>query len=150
MKFSTREDIEAPIETVFLAVTDFGSFERAALRRGAQVARADTLQSPEVGMKWQARFRFRRKMHDLEAQVMRFEAPEVVEIESQTHGLTATLSIELLQLTPRQTRMHMVFDIKPKTFSARVFLQSVRLAKTSLTRRFKVRIQDFARSVEQR
>ena len=41
MKLSTREDIEAPIGTVFDAVTDFDGFERQLLRRGVDVTRDD-------------------------------------------------------------------------------------------------------------
>ena len=37
MKLATREDIDAPIEAVFRELSDFDSFERAILRRGAEV-----------------------------------------------------------------------------------------------------------------
>ncbi len=35
MKFSTRKDIDAPIDHVFASVSDFQVYERAAMRRGA-------------------------------------------------------------------------------------------------------------------
>ena len=34
MKFSTREDVEAPIEAVYLMLSDFERFERAAPTHG--------------------------------------------------------------------------------------------------------------------
>ena len=41
MKFSTREDIEAPVDHVFAEVSDFAGFERRALRHGADITRLD-------------------------------------------------------------------------------------------------------------
>ena len=37
MKFSTKEDIDAPIDAVFDMLCEFDQFERAAMRRGAEV-----------------------------------------------------------------------------------------------------------------
>ncbi|EKD59823.1 MAG: hypothetical protein ACD_54C01115G0002, partial [uncultured bacterium] len=43
MRFATKQDIEAPIADVFRLLSDFESWERAAMRRGAEVARTDKL-----------------------------------------------------------------------------------------------------------
>ena len=59
MKFSTTEDIAAPAEAVFDAFCDFASFERAAMRRGAEVQRLDHMAVPGVGMAWHAPFDMR-------------------------------------------------------------------------------------------
>ena len=39
MKLSTRDDIEAPLSFVFDSFADTESWERAAMRRGAEVTR---------------------------------------------------------------------------------------------------------------
>ena len=59
MKFSTRQDIEAPIEFEFSRVTDFESFERQGMRRGVEVSREDPTGSPGMGSKWAIRAKFR-------------------------------------------------------------------------------------------
>ena len=56
MKFSTKEDIDAPIDAVFEMLCEFDQFERAAMRRGAEVQRVDQLAEPGVGMLWEAAF----------------------------------------------------------------------------------------------
>ena len=52
MKLSGRTDIQAPVEFVFDAISDFDFWERAALRRGAEVTRTDKLRQPAPGMSW--------------------------------------------------------------------------------------------------
>ena len=62
MKLATREDIDAPIEAVFEQLSDFDGFERAALRRGAEVRahrRAD--RHVGAGMAWKRRVRLPRQ-----------------------------------------------------------------------------------------
>ena len=56
MKFSTKEDIEAPLDHVFARLTDFDGLERSALRRGAEVTRVDTQAKAAGGSIWDATF----------------------------------------------------------------------------------------------
>lgn len=150
MKFSTREDISAPIEAVFAELSDFDAFERAILRRGAEVRRRDELTEAGPGMAWHSRFPFRGRPRDLTAELTRFEAPELIEIASKTSGLDGLMKLELVQLSPRQTRLALELDIRPQTISARLFLQSLRLAKSGLTRRFKNGVHRYAKDMEDR
>ena len=59
MKLSGRTDVQAPVEFVFDAISDFDFWERAALRRGAEVTRTDKLRQPAPGMSWMIRFGWR-------------------------------------------------------------------------------------------
>jgi uncharacterized protein YndB with AHSA1/START domain len=150
MKFSTREDIEAPIETVFAAVTDFEHFERQAMRRGAEVARSDTMSEPGVGMMWNARVNVRGRTRDIESRLSEFEPDRAIAIESTSGGIESHFSVDLLALSKSRTRMRVTLDLKPSNFSARLFVQSLKLAKNSLNRRFSDRVAEFASDVQSR
>lgn len=150
MRFTTREDIEAPIEAVFSAVSDFEAFERAALRRGAEVRRLGKHGRKGEGQGWLVNFRYRGRPRELASEIVRFEPPRVLTAFGGTGGIDGTLEVELTELAPRRTRMKLDLEMRPKTLGARFFLQSLRLAKTSLTNRFKKRIHKFARQLEER
>ncbi|KGB81152.1 MAG: SRPBCC family protein [Confluentimicrobium sp.] len=150
MKFSTREDIAAPVAEVFAAVSDFESFERAALRRGAEVSRTDRLSAPGPGMAWDCAFAFRGKGRRLSAELQQYDAPESMVVLWSSSGLVGTLVLDLVQLSPRQTRMMLQLELKPRTIPARLFVQSLRLAKASLTKRFKRGVRRFARDLDGR
>ena len=148
MRFSAREDIEAPIDHVFRAVTDFDGFERQALRRGADVQRQDTYGKPGVGSEWQLRFPFRGKDRNVTARMSEFEAPNGFRTQTNSGGIEGLVSLDLVALSPRRTRMQISIDLTPRTLSARLLVQSLKFAKSNLNKKFSNRIWQFAQDME--
>lgn len=147
MKFSTREDIDAPVDAVFEAVTDFDGFERKILRRGIDLTRDDTIPPDVTGARWNANFKWRGRAQHLEAELVSIEPNEGYAIESHTGGVICMGVVDLVALSKARTRMFVSLDLKPTTLSSRLFIQSLRLAKGSLTRRFKSRVTEFASGI---
>ena len=150
MKFSSKEDIEAPIEAVFAAVSDFESFERSAIRRGIEVHRVDESAPVAPGLAWDAAFDLRGKRRNLRLTLTEHTPPESMRFDSESAGLDGVMTVDLVALSPRRTRLGIALELAPKTLSARLFLQSLKLAKSNLTKRFKLRVADFAKTVEER
>ncbi|MCX7558567.1 SRPBCC family protein [Sulfitobacter sp. F26204] len=150
MKFSTNEDIEAPIDAVFDLLCDFEAFERSAMRRGAEVQRTDQLSVPGVGMTWQAAFHLRGRQRQMEVEMVSFERPQEIVLESTSPGTLATTSFELIALSRSSTRVKVEIEIKPLNLSARLLVQSLKLAKKSLTKKFKLRVAEYAKNLEDR
>jgi len=148
MKFSTREDIEAPIAYVFQSVSDFDGFERQALRRGAEVTRLDTLGKPGLGSEWQLRFPFRGKRRDVDARITGFDAPNSYRADTRSGGIDGRVTVDLLPLSPRRTRLQVSLDLTPQSLSARLLVQSLKFAKSNLNKRFSSRVWKFAQEVE--
>jgi len=147
MKFSTREDVEAPAEFVYAQIVDFQSYERQALRRGADVRRLDNADY-KVGTSWDVTVTYRGKDRKLRAVVEEMDAPSRLCVGTRSQGLEGQTVIDLVALSPRRTRIAASIDLRPKTLSARLFLHSLKLAKTNLTNRFKRRVSDFGEELE--
>ncbi|MFK7751623.1 MAG: SRPBCC family protein [Sedimentitalea sp.] len=150
MRFSSREDIEAPIASVFATLSEFESFERSALRRGIEVQRIHMPDPMDQGAVWTARFQMRGRMRDLKLQLVEFEPPNVMRFESQSLGLDGELLLDLVPLSQKRTRMGVSLTLSPKTLPARLLIQSLKLAKSNLTKRFKLKVADYAKSMEDR
>ena len=150
MKFSTKEDVEAPAEAVFEMLCDFEGFERSAMRRGADVQRKDSLKSPGVGMMWHAVFQLRGKQREIELEMVTFDRPIEIVLESTSAGLIGKMSFELMALSRSRTRVVVELEVKPLNLSARLLVQSMKLAKGSLTRKYKLRVAEYAKGMEER
>ena len=150
MKFSSKEDVEAPIEAVFAMLSEFETFERSAIRRGAEVIRVGDHHAPHVGQAWDARFQMRGRERQTRVTLVRYDPPSGMDFESESDGLTTLLEVELIALSQKRTRISVSFEVKPKTLSARLLVQSMRLAKAKLTKSFKLRVADYARDIEDR
>jgi uncharacterized protein YndB with AHSA1/START domain len=150
MRFSTREDIEAPMEKVFAAVTDFDGFERQALRRGAEVTRQDTLGHTGVGSAWKFSFGYRGKPRTVEAKLVEFDAPNGFRADTSSGGMRGALAIDLLALSPNRTRLQVSIDLSATSLSSRLLLQSLKFAKANLSKRFSNRVWQFAQDIEKK
>ena len=149
MKFSTREDIEAPIDFVFDRVSDFDAYERRALRQGAEVSRRSDGPAG-VGTIWDVAFTFRGRARRMSAELMTLDRPTAMVIQSGSDGLDVRTEVDLIALSQSRTRVMVSFELKAKTLTARLLLQSLKLAKTKLTKRFKARVLDYAEDIEDR
>ena len=150
MKFSTREDIDAPIDAVYQQVSDFDAFERQALRRGIDITRDETMPLDQPGLSWKASFDWRSRKYDLDAELESIVPGRGYAIASHTAGVNGTALVELVALSKTRTRLLVSLDLKPTTLSSRLLIQSLKLAKGSLTTRFKSRVAQFASSVADR
>jgi carbon monoxide dehydrogenase subunit G len=150
MHFASKQDIEAPIEAVFKILSDFEAWERAIMRRGVEVDRKDKLRQAGAGMRWAARFDYRGKSRDLEVELVQIETPTLLRFAGVSQALEAVISIELLELGANRTRMHCSVEITPRSLTARLFLQSLRLARAKLDRKFDQRVALLAADIEMR
>ena len=148
MKFSLRQDILAPIEFVFERAADFDSHERQALRRGIEVVRTDVLSGTECGITWDAKFPYRGKRREVAGELAKFNQPDGFLVSTASGGLKADFDIELVMLAKNRTRMKIGLDLRPDTMKARLFVQSLKLAKARLDQRFRRRMEKFALEIE--
>ena len=147
MKFSSKEDIETPIDRVFEQLTNFEMFERAAIRRGVEIERERDTAQPVVGMAWKARFEMRGRSREARVELTHLDRPNTMRFDAIGKGVDGSFFIDLLPLSPRSTRISVVLDIEPKTLSARLLIQSMKLAKTNLTKRFRKKVREFAKTL---
>ncbi|KNG94271.1 SRPBCC family protein [Pseudaestuariivita atlantica] len=148
MNFLAKEDIEAPIDQVFGMLTDFDAIERAALWRGIDVKRQAG--PVAVGLTWDLKFTFRGKDRAAHLKLTEFDAPNGVAFDSDSGGIEAEGRIDLVALSRSRTRMTTHVELEAKTLSARLLLQSLKLAKSNLNKRFKLRLANFAKEIETR
>lgn len=150
MIFKAKENLEVPIEQVFEYLSDFEKYERLAMRRGAEVTRCGDFDEPEAGCAWDISFRFRGRDRKAKLTMADFQPTDEIRFNAVVQGLTADILIELVALSRTRTRMNVTSELKASTLSARLLLQSLKLTRGKLERRFSKRISGFARELEDR
>ena len=148
MEFTSSEDIEAPLDEVFAKLSDFDAIERQMLRRGVEVKRREAYSEPVAGMTWDASFSFRGKARDAEITLSKFDKPEHMEFTSISSGLEVVTQIDCVPLSRSRTRIAAKVALNPRTLPARLLVQSMKLARTKLNKRFAKRMREFARDFE--
>src|SRR6056297_3768598 len=150
MKMNAREDVEAPIEFVYQQITDFQAFERRAMRRGAEVLRVDDLKADGPGMAWDVTFMLRGKQREVQIQLARLDPPNGLTMASRSPSMGGQIVVELVALSRNRTRLSLDIELVPKNLTARLLVQSLKLARKTITRRLRKRVAQYAQELEER
>ena len=150
MQFQIKQDIEAPIDFAFEQMTDFKSFERAAMRRGAEVQRVNEGDSHGVGVAWDARFQLRGKPRDVQIEITEFERPNRLIVSSRAPSMGGDMVVELISLSRNRTRVDTKVKLAPKNLTAKLLVQSLKLARKNVSQRLNDRLAAYAVEVEAR
>lgn len=148
MELTAKEDIDAPIESVFAELSDFENIERQAMRRGIKVKRTDALPAKAPGMAWDATLAFRGKPRQIALALTGYEPSEELRFSSTSGGIEAETVIDCVALSRGRTRVNMSTVLVPKTLSARLLVQSLKLGKSGIDKRFRKRMTGLARDLE--
>ena len=143
MKFSTRHEADLPAETLFRAISDFRAIERLLSRRGAVVQRRDSLSEPGTGMNWLIGFDWRGRRRDVAIELVRFSPSETLVLQGLSELFDLTIQMTVLELSHSKSRLIFETDLLPRGMKARLLLQTAKLGKSQLDRKFAKRIGEF-------
>lgn len=143
MKFSTRQDTDLPADALFRAVGNFSNIERMLVRRGATVRRLDGLSGPAVGMRWQIGFDLRGRRRAAELEVTEYAPSETIALAGNSDQFDIAIRMTVVALTRSKSRLLFETDVQPRGMKARLLLQTAKLGKPQLDRKFAERIGDF-------
>jgi len=150
VEFSSEADINASIDAVFAVLSDVDALELQATRGGVEVRRTTPHHVAQAGMGWHVRFRFRGRKRASDIVLAEMSVPTRLVFDSSTGGLETRFRVDLEALSKNQTRVTTYAHMVPKTLSARLLVQSMKLAKSTISRKYTVRMAQFARDVEER
>ena len=147
MKFVATEDIRAPADRVWAAVSDIDRFEVMLAARAQRLERRPP--GPAApGTRWEGRAKVRGRARDVSAELVDLQAPERMAFEGGTEGMRVTVEAAVAARGPDLTRLTVTTEARAQTLAARLLLQSAKLARATLAKRYKQRVSDFAARLE--
>lgn len=143
MKFSTRVDSDLAAEELFRALTDVEALERLMVGRGASVARIDPAEDPGITMGWHVGFDWRGKPRRMRLAVVRFDRPEHMALAGRSDALDLSVNATVVALSRAKSRLIFETELRPRSMKARLMLQTAKLGKAQLDRRYARRVVEF-------
>jgi hypothetical protein len=143
MKFSTRIDTDKSATELFDLISDFSRSERALVARGAQIRRIDPSQDPGTGLGWTIDFNWRGQRRTVRLDVTRFDRPSHITLDGHSDQFDLSISMTVVALSRVKSRLLFETEVRARNMRARLLLQTAKLGKTQLDRKYDQRIADF-------
>lgn len=136
MKLTAKIDLEVPAAFVFDTLTDNASWEREAIRNGVEVSRPPGAPDRGLGAAWQMRGHYKGKPRKVLIVIEELIQDQRIGLSLDSPSIDGTARLEVMVLSPRRSRLRVDLEIKPKTLAARLFVNTMRLAKGRVQARF--------------
>lgn len=145
MQLDTRHDVDMPAEALFDGIADFDRLERLLIRRGAKVRRV----APAAGspMAWDLQFNWRGRLRDMRLAVTRYDRPSTIHMQGVSDAFSVALTADVVALSRTRSRLIVNVDVEPRTLKARLIVQTAKLTRTNLNRKFSDRVADYIASL---
>lgn len=140
MKIEYHEDLGVPAAFVFRWLTDVGRHERAAQARGISVRRIDSGREAGPGAAWEIGFDYRGRQREARAEITAWNPPEKLRIDARSAGLDLHVVVNVVALSSALTRVHVSLNLVASTITAKLLVQSIKLARGSVTDRLRRRL----------
>ncbi len=141
MRFTTRHDVDMPADRLFDALADFDRLERMITSRKARVTRLDP--GEDSPMAWDIEFNWRGKARKVRMRVTRFDRPQVIEMQGSAEALDLRVLAEVVALSQSRSRLDLTAEIVAQSMKGRLLLQTAKLTKSTLDRKFAERVADY-------
>lgn len=148
MKFKVSEDVDAPQAMVWARFTNFSGFEEDARGRGATVIRVGNWTEAAEGAEWRGEVTIRGKVRAIAAKISRLTPEDICLIESRIGGMDCQYEMSFVPLTPQVTRVALVLELSADTLTARLLLQTLKLARGRVLQRLQGMIARQGNAVE--
>lgn len=150
MKLTAKTDLEVPAAAVFAVLTDHASWEREAIRNGVEIERPPGSPLTGVGAEWRVRGHFRGKARKVQLRITEMAPDQRFALGIDSPSVEGTSRVEVMVLSPRRSRIRVDLEFKPKTLAARLFINTMRLAKGRATARFEARLGQLGARIKDR
>ena len=150
MKLAAKYDVEASAGFVYGELVNFNAWERMALRRGVELSRLDHLTVPGPGIEWQVGFVLRGKQRNARIRLVSAIPDSQLVLSVASTLADGDILIDLMDLAATRTRIEVRTEVKPKTLAARIYMQTLRLARKKVDASYAQRIAQLAVEMEDR
>lgn len=150
MKLTAKTDLEVPAAFVFATLVDHPSWERDAVRNGAEVERPPGTPASGLGAAWRLRGQFRGKARKVLLTITELVENQRVVLSLDGPTIEGSSRFEVTVLSPRRSRLRVDVEFRPKTLSARLFINTMRLAKGRVQAKFETRLGQIGGRIKDR
>ncbi len=148
MRISLTRDIKAPPARIFEALTDFDALERRIRQGGAEIARRDDGGGGRADARWTIGLDLRGHRREIDARVARLAPDDHLSFAAVMDGIAATVDTDVAETAPGTARLVLTADLRGTTMSGKLLVQSLKVARASLTDRIGKRLDALVGMIE--
>jgi hypothetical protein len=101
-------------------------------------------------MRWEVGFVFRGKLREIDLRCTEMDGVQRLCFVGEGNAVIGTCVLELTEMGPKRTRLSAEVEIKPQTLAARLFLQTLSLARSRVQGRLDYRSAQLSSDLEER